>query len=68
MGLNPTAARGDLDAALRANHRVPGSVSDVNVSRLQARLELAEIRAPPVPPVSPSPAETPAGSGRESSR
>jgi len=37
-------ARGDLAAALGANHRVPGSVSDLNVQRLQTRLELAEIR------------------------
>ena len=37
-------ARVDLDAALKANHRVPGSVSDLNIERLRARLELAEIR------------------------
>ena len=37
-------ARAALDAALKANHRVPGSVSDLNIERLRARLELAEIR------------------------
>lgn len=31
-------------AALAANHRVPGAVSELNVKRLRARLELAEIR------------------------
>lgn len=36
--------RADLEAALAANHRVPGAVSDLNVERLRARLELAEIR------------------------
>ena len=36
--------RTDLEAALAANHRVPGAVSELNVKRLRARLELAEIR------------------------
>lgn len=36
--------RADLEAALAANHRVPGAVSELNVRRLRARLELAEIR------------------------
>ena len=36
--------RADLEAALAANHLVPGAVSDLNVERLRARLELAEIR------------------------
>lgn len=36
--------RADLEAALAANHRVPGAVSELNVKRLRARLELAEIR------------------------
>ncbi|MFM7135503.1 MAG: hypothetical protein ACKO1M_00325 [Planctomycetota bacterium] len=36
--------RADLDAAVNANHLVPGAVSDLNVRRLRARLEMAEIR------------------------
>lgn len=36
--------RAELEAALAANHRVPGAVSDLNLERLRARLELAEIR------------------------
>lgn len=37
-------ARGDLEAAMRSNERTPGSVSRLNLERLQAKLELAEIR------------------------
>lgn len=37
-------ARGDLDAALRANHRTPGSVSDINIARLRAKVDVAELR------------------------
>lgn len=37
-------ARGDLDAALRANQRTPGAVSDINVARLRAKVDVAEIR------------------------
>lgn len=37
-------ARADLDTALKANHRTPGAISDLNLERLRARLELAEIR------------------------
>lgn len=39
-----TDARGDLDAALRANERTPGTVSDINVERLRAKVDLAEVR------------------------
>lgn len=37
-------ARGDLEAALRANDRHRDSVSDINVKRLRSRLELAELQ------------------------
>lgn len=37
-------ARADLDSALKANQLAPGAVSDLNLERLRARLELAEIR------------------------
>lgn len=37
-------ARADLDAALRANQRTPATVSDINVERLRAKVELAEVR------------------------
>lgn len=37
-------ARGDLDSAARSNERTPGSVSDLNLERLRAKLDLAEIR------------------------
>lgn len=37
-------ARADLDAAMKANRIAPGAVSVVNLERLRARLELAEIR------------------------
>ncbi len=37
-------ARADLDTALKANQRTPGAISDLNVERLRARLDLAEIR------------------------
>jgi len=39
-----TDARADLDAALRANERTPGTVTGINVERLRAKLELAEVR------------------------
>lgn len=37
-------ARADLDAAERANRRSAGSVSAMNMERLRAKLELADIR------------------------
>lgn len=36
--------RGDLEAALRANARAAGSISDINIQRLRAKIDLAEIR------------------------
>jgi hypothetical protein len=39
-----TDARADLEAALRANQRTPFTVSDINVERLRAKVELAEVR------------------------
>jgi hypothetical protein len=39
-----TDAHADLEAALRANQRVPGTVSDINVERLRAKVEVAEVR------------------------
>lgn len=37
-------ARADLEAAERANSRTPGTVSPINMERLRAKIELAEIR------------------------
>lgn len=37
-------ARGDLEAAERVNDRTAGSVSEINVRRLRARVELTEAR------------------------
>lgn len=37
-------ARSDLEAAERANRRSAGSVSDINLERLRAKVELADIR------------------------
>jgi hypothetical protein len=37
-------ARADLDAAERANDRSPGTVSDINLRRLRAKVEVTEIR------------------------
>lgn len=37
-------ARGDLEAAERVNDRTAGSVSEINVRRLRARVELADAR------------------------
>ncbi len=39
-----TDTRADLEAALRANQRAPGTVSDINVERLRAKVELADVR------------------------
>ena len=39
-----TDARADLEAALRANQRTPGTVSEINLERLRAKVELAEVR------------------------
>jgi len=36
--------RADLEVALRANERTPGAVSGINVERLRAKVDLAEIR------------------------
>lgn len=37
-------ARADLEAAERANHRTAGSVSDTNLERLRAKVDLADVR------------------------
>lgn len=39
-----TVARADLEAALRANQRALGTVSEINVERLRAKVDLAEVR------------------------
>lgn len=37
-------SRADLEAALRSNRRQSGTVTEINVKRLQTKLELAELR------------------------
>jgi hypothetical protein len=37
-------AQADLDAALAANKRTEGAIKEINIKRLEAKLEIAEIR------------------------
>jgi hypothetical protein len=39
-----TDARADLEAAERANDRAPGTVSGINIERLRAKVDVADIR------------------------